>query len=78
MFESVVFEGQGFQASMIIVHALTCAQKLNKHSDAEWLQMIKSAMLMSVIGIALMIWTERIFAHSVILSLHMPMMKKGR
>ncbi len=42
LFESVVFEGQGFQASMIIVHALTCAQKLNKHSDAEWLQMIKS------------------------------------
>ncbi|GAA9935921.1 hypothetical protein VN0867_14400 [Helicobacter pylori] len=27
---------------MIIVHALTCASKLNKHSDAEWLQMIKS------------------------------------
>ncbi|GAA7001493.1 hypothetical protein ID0109_23650 [Helicobacter pylori] len=27
---------------MIIGHALTCAQKLNKHSDAEWLQMIKS------------------------------------
>ncbi|EPZ73922.1 hypothetical protein [Helicobacter pylori] len=42
LFESVVSEGQGFQASMIIVHALTCASKLNKHSDAEWLQMIKS------------------------------------
>ncbi|GAA9932742.1 hypothetical protein VN0861_12770 [Helicobacter pylori] len=42
LFVSTVSEGQGFQASMIIVHALTCAQKLNKHSDAEWLQMIKS------------------------------------
>ncbi|KMT71438.1 hypothetical protein AB992_00510 [Helicobacter pylori] len=27
---------------MIIVHALCFASKLNKHSDAEWLQMIKS------------------------------------
>ncbi|GAA6973668.1 hypothetical protein ID0081_12370 [Helicobacter pylori] len=27
---------------MIIGHALTCAQKLNKHSDAEWLQMIEA------------------------------------
>ncbi len=42
LFVPMVFEGQGFQASMIIVHALTCAQKLNKHSDTEWLQMIKS------------------------------------
>ncbi len=42
LFVSTVSEGQGFQASMIIVHALTCASKLNKHSDAEWLQMIKS------------------------------------
>ncbi|GAA6894511.1 hypothetical protein HpHNI78_14050 [Helicobacter pylori] len=42
MFESTVFESQGFQASMIIVHALCLASKLNKHSDAEWLQMIKS------------------------------------
>ncbi|GAA9128351.1 hypothetical protein BTM342_12780 [Helicobacter pylori] len=42
LFVPMVFEGQGFQASMIILHALTCASKLNKHSDAEWLQMIKS------------------------------------
>ncbi|GHR59757.1 hypothetical protein JP0101_10960 [Helicobacter pylori] len=42
LFVSTVSEGQGFQASMIIVHALTYASKLNKHSDAEWLQMIKS------------------------------------
>ncbi|MFT2773871.1 hypothetical protein ACMWP0_04530, partial [Helicobacter pylori] len=42
LFVSTVSEGQGFQASMIIVHALTCTSKLNKHSDAEWLQMIKS------------------------------------
>ncbi|GAA7251281.1 hypothetical protein HpCK37_13590 [Helicobacter pylori] len=42
LFVSTVSEGQGFQASMIIVHALTCAQKLNKHSNAEWLRMIKS------------------------------------
>ncbi len=42
LFALTVSDGQGFQSSMIIVHALTCAQKLNKHSDAEWLQMIKS------------------------------------
>ncbi|GAA8459513.1 hypothetical protein HpBT240_12400 [Helicobacter pylori] len=42
LFVPMVFEGQGFQASMIILHALTCASKLKKHSDAEWLQMIKS------------------------------------
>ncbi|GAA9288606.1 hypothetical protein HpHA233_14420 [Helicobacter pylori] len=42
LFVPIVFEGQGFQASMIILHALTCTSKLNKHSDAEWLQMIKS------------------------------------
>ncbi|GAA7888388.1 hypothetical protein HpBT038_13110 [Helicobacter pylori] len=42
LFVPMVFEGQGFQASMIILHALTCTSKLNKHSDAEWLQMIKS------------------------------------
>ncbi|GAA8802968.1 hypothetical protein BTM150_13130 [Helicobacter pylori] len=42
LFESTVFESQGFQASMIIAHALCFASKLNKHSDAEWLQMIKS------------------------------------
>ncbi|WP_187852598.1 hypothetical protein [Helicobacter pylori] len=42
LFVPMVFEGQGFQASMIIIHALTCASKLNKHSDAEWLQMIKN------------------------------------
>ncbi|MGL2768770.1 hypothetical protein ACQJ9E_06390 [Helicobacter pylori] len=42
LFAPMSYNGGGFQASMIIVHALTCAQKLNKHSDAEWLQMIKS------------------------------------
>ncbi len=42
LFVPIVFEGQGFQASMIILHALTCTSKLNKHSDAEWLQMLKS------------------------------------
>ncbi|GAA9514300.1 hypothetical protein BTM469_07230 [Helicobacter pylori] len=42
LFVPMVFEGQGFQASMIILHALTCASKLKKHSDVEWLQMIKS------------------------------------
>ncbi len=42
LFVSTVSESQGFQASMIIVHALTCASKLNKHSDVEWLQILKS------------------------------------
>ncbi|WQT18684.1 hypothetical protein FNE53_05255 [Helicobacter pylori] len=42
LFVPMVFEGQGYQASMIILHALTCASKLKHHSDAEWLQMIKN------------------------------------
>ncbi|QDY57544.1 hypothetical protein CV726_07365 [Helicobacter pylori] len=42
LFVPMVFEGQGFQASMIIIHALTCASKLKRHSDAEWYQMIKT------------------------------------
>ncbi|WRD89258.1 hypothetical protein E5E76_06610 [Helicobacter pylori] len=36
------FEGSGNQASAIIITALLCAKGLNKHNDAEWLQMIKS------------------------------------
>ncbi|WQU16420.1 hypothetical protein KVK94_06900 [Helicobacter pylori] len=42
LFVPMVFEGQGFQASMIIIHALTCASKLKRHSDAEWSKMIES------------------------------------
>ncbi|EJC05270.1 hypothetical protein HPHPP11_1689 [Helicobacter pylori Hp P-11] len=42
LFVPMVFEGQGFQASMIIIHALTCASKLKRHSDLEWYQMIKT------------------------------------
>ncbi len=42
LFVPMVFEGQGFQASMIIIHALTCASKLKRHSDEEWYQMIKT------------------------------------
>ncbi|MBH0272667.1 hypothetical protein I6746_07005 [Helicobacter pylori] len=42
LFVPMAFEGQWFQASMIILHALTCASKLKHHSDAEWLQMIKN------------------------------------
>ncbi len=42
LFVPMVFEGQGFQASMIIIHALTCASKLKRHSDEEWYQMIKN------------------------------------
>ncbi len=42
LFVPMAFEGQGFQASMIILHALTCASKLKHHSDVEWLQMIKT------------------------------------
>ncbi|GAA6777218.1 hypothetical protein HpBT085_12200 [Helicobacter pylori] len=36
------FEGKGNQITAIIVTALAHAKNLNKHSDAEWLQMIKS------------------------------------
>ncbi len=40
LFVPMVFGGQGFQASMIILHALSCASKLKHHSDAEWRAMI--------------------------------------
>ncbi len=36
------FEGSGNQAVAIIITALCYAENLNKHSDAEWLKMIKS------------------------------------
>ncbi len=36
------FEGSGNQASAIILTALSCAEGLNKHSDHEWLNMIKN------------------------------------
>ncbi|WP_120852282.1 hypothetical protein [Helicobacter pylori] len=42
LFVPMVFGGLGFQASMIIIHALTCASKLKHHSDEEWYQMIKT------------------------------------
>ncbi|MCQ2787562.1 hypothetical protein JT118_01235 [Helicobacter pylori] len=42
LFVPMVFEGQGFQASMIIIHALTCASKLKHHSDEEWNAMIEN------------------------------------
>ncbi|MGL2799465.1 hypothetical protein ACQJ8R_07855, partial [Helicobacter pylori] len=42
LFVPMVFGGQGFQASMIIIHALTCASKLKRHSDEKWYQMIKN------------------------------------
>ncbi|MCQ2940805.1 hypothetical protein [Helicobacter pylori] len=42
LFVPMVFEGQGFQASMIIIHALTCASKLKHHSDLEWNVMIEN------------------------------------
>ncbi|EQL70106.1 hypothetical protein [Helicobacter pylori] len=42
LFAPMSYNGAGFQASMIIIHALTCAEKLNKHSDAEWLNLIEN------------------------------------
>ncbi|WQT42967.1 hypothetical protein KVC87_04915 [Helicobacter pylori] len=36
------YEGKGNQITAIIITALANAKGLNKHSDAEWLQMIKS------------------------------------
>ncbi|WQU09164.1 hypothetical protein KVC75_02660 [Helicobacter pylori] len=42
LFVPMAFEGQGFQASMIILHALTCAPKLKHHSDAEFNEMIEN------------------------------------
>ncbi|MGN8427573.1 hypothetical protein ACR9KW_05890 [Helicobacter pylori] len=36
------YQGKGHQASAIILTALSCAEGLNKHSDHEWLNMIKN------------------------------------
>ncbi len=38
----MLFSGNGSQISAVIIAALHWAKGLNKHSDAEWLQMIKS------------------------------------
>ncbi|GAA6928033.1 hypothetical protein CHC165_14570 [Helicobacter pylori] len=42
LFSPMFFEGSGNQAVAIILTALYYAEGLNKHSDAEWLQMIES------------------------------------
>ncbi|GAA7254361.1 hypothetical protein BD0084_10040 [Helicobacter pylori] len=36
------YQGKGHQASAIILTTLSCAEGLNKHSDHEWLNMIKN------------------------------------
>ncbi len=36
------YQGKGHQASAIILTALSCAEGLNKHSDAEWLALIEN------------------------------------
>ncbi|GAA6971312.1 hypothetical protein HpKG115_14130 [Helicobacter pylori] len=38
----MLFSGSGSQISAVIITALANAKGFNKHSDAEWLQMIKS------------------------------------
>ncbi|GAA7651736.1 hypothetical protein JP0142_14550 [Helicobacter pylori] len=42
LFAPMSYEGRGFQASLIIIHSLTFMADLKHHTDAEWLQMIKS------------------------------------
>ncbi|WRB48402.1 hypothetical protein KVM41_04935 [Helicobacter pylori] len=42
LFAPMSYEGGGFQASLIILHALSYASNFKYHSDAEWLQIIKS------------------------------------
>ncbi|GAA6982073.1 hypothetical protein AOH398_07080 [Helicobacter pylori] len=42
LFAPMSYEGGGFQASLVIIHALSYASNFKYHSDAEWLQMIKS------------------------------------
>ncbi len=42
LFAPMSYGGNGFQASLIILHALSYASNFKYHSDAEWLQMIKS------------------------------------
>ncbi len=42
LFAPMSYEGRGFQASLVIIQALSFMADLKHHTDAEWLQMIKS------------------------------------
>ncbi|GAA7176231.1 hypothetical protein HpCK101_31450 [Helicobacter pylori] len=42
LFAPMSYEGRGFQASLIIIHALSFMADLKHHSDAEWNAMIES------------------------------------
>ncbi len=42
LFAPMSYEGGGFQTSLIILHVLSYASSFKHHSDAEWLQIIKS------------------------------------
>ncbi|GAA8623372.1 hypothetical protein KYTH76_13070 [Helicobacter pylori] len=42
LFSPMSYGGNGFQASLIILHALSYASNLKHHSDAEWLALIEN------------------------------------
>ncbi|QQX46934.1 hypothetical protein [Helicobacter pylori] len=42
LFTPMSYEGRGFQASLIIIHALSFMEDLKHHSDAEWNAMIEN------------------------------------
>ncbi|GAA7485039.1 hypothetical protein ID1079_12490 [Helicobacter pylori] len=42
LFAPMSYGGNGFQASLIILHALSYASNFKYHSDAEWLKMIEA------------------------------------
>ncbi|GAA7108869.1 hypothetical protein Kyoto57A_14750 [Helicobacter pylori] len=42
LFSPMTYEGSGFQASLIIIHALSFMADLKHHSDAEWNAMIEN------------------------------------
>ncbi|WRF39712.1 hypothetical protein E5E53_06585 [Helicobacter pylori] len=42
LLSTMLFSGNGSQISALIITALAHAKDLNKHSDAEWLQMLKN------------------------------------
>ncbi|EJB16980.1 hypothetical protein HPCPY3281_1719 [Helicobacter pylori CPY3281] len=42
LFAPMSYEGRGFQASLVIIHALSFMAELKHHTDAEWNAMIEN------------------------------------
>ncbi len=61
LFAPMSYEGRGFQASLVIIHALSFMAELKHHTDAEFNNMIENRDTEDCILIALTIWGWAIF-----------------